>query len=213
MALHLAAMLVDEYGELWAPLRDTTGVIAAQTGPLPLAVGNLMRCYATELEGLVADEDAKALADYLEEVRVETPSTRKDTLPGIFPNILAARLANRYDLHGPTMLVDSGATSGYTALDTAVLQLDSGELDLALVLAVTVAAPDGLARLTGVDPGRVAEGAFLLTLTRSSVARHHGWRALAEVPRSTPPPAGTGTTFLAADPIVSLLTAMHRGSP
>ncbi len=213
MALHLAAMLVDEYGEPWAPLRDTTGVIAAQTGPLPLAVGNLMRCYATELEGLVADEDTKALAAYLEEVRVETPPTSKDTLPGIFPNVLAARLANRYDLHGPTMLVDSGATSGYTALDTAVLQLDSGELDMALVLAVNVAAPDGLARLTGVDPDRVAEGAFLLTLTRSSVARQHGWRALTEVPRGAGGPAGTGTTFLAADPLVSLLATMRHSSP
>jgi 3-oxoacyl-(acyl-carrier-protein) synthase len=213
MALHVAAMLVAAYGELWAPLRDTTGVVAAQTGPLPLAVGNLLRCYATELEGLVADEDAKALAACLEDVRVDTPSTRKDTLPGIFPNILAARLANRYDLHGPTMLVDSGATSGYTALDTAVLQLDSGELDMALVLAVDVAAPGGLAGLTGVNPDRVAEGAFLLALTRASLARRHGWRTLAEVPRGAGEPAGRETTFLAADPLVSLLTTINQSTP
>jgi 3-oxoacyl-(acyl-carrier-protein) synthase len=198
MALHLAAMLVAEYGELWAPLRDTTGVIAAQTGPLPLAVGNLMRCYATELERLFADDDAKALAAFLEDVRAETPPTTKDTLPGIFPNILAARLANRYDLHGPTMLVDSGPTSGYTALDTAALHLRTG------------------AGLTGAEPGRIAEGAFLLALTRSSVARRHGWRTLTEFPRDSREPAGRdplGTTFLAADPVVSLLTTMHRRTP
>jgi 3-oxoacyl-(acyl-carrier-protein) synthase len=216
MALHVAAMLIAEYGELWAPVRDTTGVIAAQTGPLPLAVGNLMRCYATDLERLFADDDAKAWAAVLADVRTEIPPTSKDTLPGIFPNILAARLANRYDLHGPTMLVDSGPTSGHTALDTAALHLDSGELDLALVLAVNVAAPVGLARLTGADPGRVAEGAFLVALTRSSIARRHGWRAHTEIPRGAREPAGQDsreTTFLAADPIVSLLTTIRQSSP
>lgn len=216
MALHLAAMMIAEYGELWAPVRDTTGVIAARTGPLPLSVGNLMRCYAADLERLFADDDAKAWAAVLEDVRAEIPPTRKDTLPGIFPNILAARLANRYDLHGPTMLVDSGPTSGHTALDTAALHLDSGELDLALVLAVNVAAPDGLARLTDAAPGRIAEGGFLLALTRSSIARRHGWRAHTEIRRSAGGPAGhdpMGPTFLAADALVSLLTTMRQSSP
>jgi 3-oxoacyl-(acyl-carrier-protein) synthase len=216
MALHLAAMLIAEYGELWAPVRDTTGVIAAQTGPLPLAVGNLMRCYAADLESLFADDDAKALAAVLEDVRAETPPTTKDTLPGIMPNIVAARLANRYDLHGPTMVVDSGPTSGDTAVDAAALHLNTGELDLALVLAVNLAAPEGLARLTDAEPGRIAEGAFLLALTRSSIARRHGWRAHTEIPPGAREPSTRdhrGTTFLAADAIVSLLTTMRQSSP
>jgi acyl transferase domain-containing protein len=216
MALHLAAMMVAEYGELWAPLRDTTGVIAAQTGPVPLAVGNLLRCYADELEGLFADSDAKALSDLLADTRAQTPPTSRDTLPGIMPNIMAARLANRYDLHGLTMLVDSGRTSGYTALDVAALYLATGELDMALVLAVNVAVPSGLARLADAEPGRVAEGAFLLALTRSSLACRHGWQAHAEIPRGAREPPGrdhTGTSFLAADAVVSLLTTLHRGSP
>jgi len=216
MALHLAAMLIAEYGELWAPVRDTTGVIAARAGPQSLAVGNLMRCYAADLERLFADDDAKALAAVLDDVRAEIPPTRKDTLPGIFPNILAARLANRYDLHGPTMLVDSGPTSGYTALEVAALHLDAGELDLALVLAVNVAAPVGLERLTDAEPSRFAEGAFMVALTRSSIARRHGWRVHTEVPRSAGEPTirdAAGTTFLATDAIVSLLATMRRSSP
>jgi hypothetical protein len=114
------------------------------------------------------------------------------------------------------MLVDSGPTSGDTALEVAALHLDAGELDLALVLAVNVAAPAGLARLTDADPGRIAEGAFVVALTRSSIARQHGWRAHAEIPRGACAPAGrdsAGTTFLAADAIVSLLTTMRRSSP
>jgi 3-oxoacyl-(acyl-carrier-protein) synthase len=222
MALHVAAMMVGEYGELWAPVRGTTGVIAAQTGPVPLAVGNLLRCYAAELEPLFADEDAKAFAAMLADVRAENLPTNRDTLPGIMPNIMAARLANRYDLHGLTLLADSGPTSGYAALDVATLYLDTGELDMALVLAVNVAVPAGLAGLVGAEPGDIAEGAFLLALTRSSVARRHGWQAHAEIPRGTRVeiPAGhdgNGTSFLAADGVVSLLTTLHttlhRGSP
>ena len=215
-ALHLAAMLIAEYGELWAPVRDTTGVIAAGFRPQPLSVGNLMRCYGADLDRLFADDDAKAWAAVLEDVRAETPPTRKDTLPGIFPNVLAARLANRHDLHGATMLVDSGPTSGRTALDTAALHLDAGELDLALVLAVNLAAPAGFARLTDVAPGRIAEGAFLVALTRSSIARRHGWRVHTEVPRGAGDLIGrdpAGTTFLAADALISLLTTMRRSSP
>jgi 3-oxoacyl-(acyl-carrier-protein) synthase len=223
MALHLAAMLVAEYGELWAPVRDTTGVVAALSGPVPLAVGNVMRCYASELTGLLTGADAKALAAFLRDTRAETPATSRDTLPGIMPNIMAARLANRYDLHGLTMLVDSGDTSGYTALDVAALYLATAALDMALVLAVNVAVPAGLAGLAGLagtDPGRIAEGAFLLALTRASVARRHGWQVQAEIPRGTAEPAGTapdpdhpGMTFQAADAVVSLLAGLHGNSP
>jgi hypothetical protein len=208
-------MLVAEYGELWAPVHDTTGVIAAQTGPVPLAVSNLLRCYAAELEPVFTDDDAKALAAFLADARAETTPTSRDTLPGIMPNIMAARLANRYDLHGLTMLVDSGRTSGYTALDVAALYLAAGELDMALVLAVNVAVLPGLAGLAGAEPSHVAEGAFLLALTRSSLARRHEWQALAEVTRGTCPADQDrdGTSFLAADAVVSLLTTLRPGSP
>jgi hypothetical protein len=210
MALRVTAMLIAEYGELWEPVRDTTGVIAAGTRPQPLAVGNLLRCYGADLERAFADDDAKAWAAVLEDVRAETPPTRKDTLPGIFPNILAARLANRHDLHGATMLVDSGPDSGRTALDTAALHLGTGDLDLALVLAVNLAAPPGLDRLTEPAAGRIAEGAFLVALTRASIARREGWRALAEVQRGAAGRSPGETTFRAADAIVSLLTTMRQ---
>lgn len=223
MALHLAAMLVAEYGELWSPVRDTTGVIAALTGCVPLAVGNLVRCYASELTGLFTGADAMALAAFLRDTQAETPPTSRDTLPGIMPNIMAARLANRYDLHGLTMLVDSGDTSGYTALDAAALYLATGALDMALVLAVNMAVPAwlaGLAGPAGAEPGRIAEGAFLLALTRCSVALRHGWQVHAEIPRGTREPAGTardpdqtGTTFQAADAVISLLAGLNRNSP
>lgn len=216
MALHLAAMMVAEYGDLWAPLHDTTGVIAALTGPAPLSVGNLLRCYAAELERAVTDEYAKGLAAFLADTRAGVPPTSRDTCPGIMPNIMPARLANHYDLHGLTMLVDSGRTSGYTALDAASLYLAAGELDMALVLAVNLAVPAELASLAEADHSKIAEGAFLLALTRSSIARRQGWRVYAELPGGPSEPANPDdleTSFLAADAVVSLLgTALHRSA-
>jgi acyl transferase domain-containing protein len=218
MALHLAARLIAEQGELWAPVRDTTGVIAVQTGPVPLAVSNLLRCYDAELTRVFTGADAEAAAAFLADVRAEAPPTSKDTLPGIMPNLMAARLANRYDLHGLTMLVDSGATSGDTALDVAALYLATGELDMALVLAVNVDVPAGLSPLADAEPDTIAEGAFLLALTRSSVARRHGWPVHAKIPRTPRGRAARGrsrgsTSFLAADAVVELLASVHGNPP
>ena len=194
MALHLAAMLVAEYGELWSPVRDTTGVIAALTGPVPLAVGNLVRCYASELTGLFTGADAMALAAFLRDTQAETPPTSRDTLPGIMPNIMAARLANRYDLHGLTMLVDSGRHVGvHRARRGGALpgRRRAGH-------GARAGRQHGRSRLarragraSGAEPGRIAEGAFLLALTRCSVALRHGWQVHTEIPRGTREPAGT----------------------
>jgi 3-oxoacyl-(acyl-carrier-protein) synthase len=216
MALRLAARFVAEYGELWAPVRDTTGVVAAQTGLPPGSVDNLLRCYAADLQAaFTQDDEAKALDAFLADVCSATPPTGKDTLPGITPSILASRLASRYDLHGPAMLVDTGPTSGHTALQVASLYLHAGDMDMALVLGVSTVTRPGLAPLIGADPASHTEGAFLLALTRESLARVHGWTVLTTVddtPRhrpDSPDASGAHATFLAADGLVELI----RGLP
>jgi hypothetical protein len=91
--------------------------------------------------------------------------------------------------------------------------------------------PAGLGPLADAEPGTVAEGAFLLALTRASVARRHGWPVHAEIPRGPRVPDsarrpgsrnlrdsrgsrdsrghGGGTSFLAADAVVALLAAVY----
>lgn len=218
MALRLAARFVAEYGELWAPVRDTTGVVAAQTSLPPGSVDNLLRCYATDLKAVFTQEDdAKALDAFLADICSATPPTGKDTLPGITPSILASRLASRYDLHGPAMLVDTGPASGHTALHVASLYLQAGDVDMALVLGVSTVTRPGLAPLIGADPAGHTEGAFLLALTRESLALEHGWTVLTTVddspPRRTEPldagsASGGYAAFLAADGLVELLRAL-----
>lgn len=218
MALRLAARFVAEYGELWDPVRDTTGVVAAQTALSPGSVDNLLRCYAADLKVVFTHDDAKALDAFLADICSATPPTGRDTLPGIMPNILASRLASRYNLHGPAMLVDTGPTSGHTALQVASLYLHAGDMDMALVLGVSTVTRPGLAPLIGADPASHTEGAFLLALTRESLALEHGWTVLTAVDdmpvrRTESPDASSASdafaSFLAADGLVELL----RGLP
>ncbi|MGW0909721.1 beta-ketoacyl synthase N-terminal-like domain-containing protein [Streptomyces sp. NPDC002853] len=222
MALRAAALFVAEHGELWAPMRATTGVVAATTGPSPSAMDHLVRCYATEVDRVLEGPDRTAFADCLAEIRSRTQATTKDTLPGIMPNVIAARIANRHDLGGSTMLVDTGATSGLTAVHTALRQLSRGLLDMALVLGVSPTGRPEFARFMGLDPRRVAEGAFLLALSRESTARAHGltplarltstWPATPHTPADITCGAPTGDTFLAADGILGVLRALHTGT-
>ncbi|OON71505.1 polyketide synthase [Streptomyces tsukubensis] len=224
MALRVASLFSAEHGELWDPVRATTGVFAASLGPPPSAMDHLVRCHAAELDGLLDGPDRAAFTDWLGELRATTPPTTKDTLPGILPGIVPARVANRHDLGGPTMLVDTGATSGLTAVHTAARYLARGELNLALVLGVSATARPEFARFMGVDPERVAEGAFLLALGRASVARAHGLRPLAGLRTAwggTPRPpvrltcgaAGAGQTFLGADGVLAVIRALHIDAP
>ncbi|MBP5941850.1 polyketide synthase [Streptomyces acidiscabies] len=207
MALRVTALFGAEHGELWDPVRATTGVVAAASGPQPSASDNLVRCHAAELDALLEGADRAAFAEYVAGLRAVTPPTTKDTLPGILPNVVAARIANRYDLGGVTMLVDSG----FTAVHVAARQLAHGELDMALVLGVSANSRPEFARFMGL--GDVAEGAFLLALARESVARAHGLVPLTRLgsawqraPRRAPV---AGETFAAADGVLAVLRALH----
>ncbi|MFI1524408.1 SDR family oxidoreductase [Kitasatospora cineracea] len=179
MALQATAALVrPDTPPWWDELRDSCGVFAAHTG-IPAASPDLtVRCHAAALTAALAAPPApdgldpaslrKATEAFLDAVRGRT-DPGEDTLAGLMPNVVPARIAALHDLHGPTMTLDTGPTSGRTALRAAAAHLRRGELELALVLGV-----NGVS-----DRPRAAEGAFALLLTRASVARTRQWPVLA----------------------------------
>ncbi|MDG4830639.1 beta-ketoacyl synthase N-terminal-like domain-containing protein [Solwaraspora sp. WMMD1047] len=222
MALRTMALFIAEHGELWSSMRASTGVVAATSGPPVSGADNLVRCYAAEVADLLDGADRTAFDEFLNELRSTTPPTTKDTLPGLLPNIIAARIANRHDLGGGTMLTDTGSTSGLTAVHTAVRLLAWQELDMALVLGVSPTSRPDFASLIGVDPERVAEGAFLMALSRESVALAHGldplarltstWSTTPHPPHTSPIGSGLqGMTFLGADGVLAVLRAVYAG--
>lgn len=65
-------------------------------------------------------------------LREQLPAFDSESAPGLVPNIIASRIANRLDLMGPTYTVDAACASSLIAIDIAVHDLVSGRCDLAL---------------------------------------------------------------------------------
>ncbi|MEU4744255.1 SDR family oxidoreductase, partial [Actinosynnema sp. NPDC023658] len=218
MALQVAARFVEEHGEVWADVRETTGVIAAHTGmPLGL-VGTAVRCYARDATWLLdrhsADQAFSHVAQELERPRRRFPATTEDSQAGVLPNVIASRIAARYDLHGPCLAIDAGRDGTLAALRVAHRYLRTGELDLALVVAVNGNGTTGNAVLAGLGPLPLGEGAFLLAVTTSRTAAERGLPVLARLSFDPAPREQSVATedrsYLAADHAVALLRAVER---
>ncbi|MFH8729123.1 SDR family oxidoreductase [Streptomyces termitum] len=227
-ALQAAAGLAGPDGSpYWEGLREECGVFAAHTGVPALSPAVTLRCYATSLTetargaappGLDAGDLERAAADLVASVRAGTPPG-EDTLAGLMPNVIPARIAALHDLHGPTMVLDTGPSSGRTALRTAASHLRRGGLRLALVIGVNGASGPLFDRLYGTgEQDRLAEGAFALLLTRASVAAARGWPVLGELaplldalPAEPRPHAGH--SYRGADDLVTVLRRLTGPPP
>ncbi|UGY92579.1 SDR family NAD(P)-dependent oxidoreductase [Streptomyces gobiensis] len=221
MALQAAGRLTGPADTaLWDGLEETSGVFAAFSGLPVKGLDANIRCYADSLRAFAEsapideriDRDAlrSATEAFISAVRSRAPATGEDSLPGLMPNIIAARIANHHDLHGPTMTLDTGTTSGRTALRTAERYLRHGELDLALVIGVSGGSEPLYAQLHELSETAPAEGAFLIALARVSTARDHAWPvlehlsdALVRLPKR--PQTTEDRTYLAADDLMTVI--------
>ncbi|WP_367621036.1 SDR family NAD(P)-dependent oxidoreductase [Streptomyces olivoreticuli] len=219
MALDVAYRFVEEHGELWNGYRETTGVIAAQAGLTRSWHDVTLRAASGDLESSplqAADRDA--LSGLLSEVRARQAIT-EESFAGSTASVAAHRITKRWDLHGPAMTLDTGATSAHVALHTARQYLAAGTVDVALVLCLNENSTPQAAKFAGTDAGTLAEGAFLLALTRESLARKQSWPMLARLDSHTNPAhehklSATGPVsrdYLGAQGAVELLRVLHRG--
>ncbi|MEV7779911.1 SDR family oxidoreductase [Kitasatospora sp. NPDC088351] len=218
MALDVAHRFVLEHGELWDGLREDTGILSAHYGPSESWADATVRAASGDLEAVPWNDDEQAAFDaVLAQVRARQRIT-DESLTGSVPDLAAYRIANRWDLHGPTMSIDSGATSALTALHVAARHLRQRRMKLALVLALNSSTTPETADFTESDRARLAEGAFLLALTRASVARERGWPVLAHLTTTTlreandtARPTADSHDYLGAQGAVELLRRLVRG--
>lgn len=66
----------------------------------------------------------------------ELPQWTEDSFPGFLGNVVAGRVANRFDLGGMNFTVDAACASSLAALQVGVKQLRDGDADMALVGAI-----------------------------------------------------------------------------
>ncbi len=84
------------------------------------------------LRQLEPDRPAEQLEQLREELQGVLPPLGPETVPGLIPNIIVGRIANRLDLMGSAYTVDAACASSLVAIQHAVRDLLAGDCDLAL---------------------------------------------------------------------------------
>jgi acyl transferase domain-containing protein len=141
LALKLAfeALADAGYSEVPEEIRRKTGVILGKgtylnRGNFIVAQhGIIVDQTMSVLTSMRPDLGAEDLAEIRRELKASLPPFTADTVPGLVPNIIAGRIANRLDLMGPSYTVDAACASSLVALEHAVRGLVAGDLDMALV--------------------------------------------------------------------------------
>ncbi len=78
---------------------------------------------------LSSDEQRQVIKALAERVLVDTLPITEDSAPGMLPNIIAGRIANVYDFHGPSFTIDAACASALAAIITGIQGLYLREYD------------------------------------------------------------------------------------
>ncbi|MFJ5846263.1 SDR family oxidoreductase [Streptomyces sp. NPDC092903] len=113
--------------------RDRTGVVlgAAALELLPHMYGRAHRpvWLAALRESGLGETEAQAVCD---RISARFAPWRESTFPGLLGNVVAGRVANRFDLHGINHTTDAACASSLAALSTSVGELSLGRADLVI---------------------------------------------------------------------------------
>ncbi|MDQ1360011.1 MAG: hypothetical protein QOJ44_388 [Acidimicrobiaceae bacterium] len=139
VALRVArAALDDAGGDRAAAIAERTGVVVGRGGYLTPGVARLDQRVRT------AQQLVESVRSLLPEIGEQRLSEVKDAFVGqlgpdrpesaidLVPNLVASRIANRLDLHGPAYTVDGACASSLLAVDAGMRELRSGRCDLVL---------------------------------------------------------------------------------
>ncbi len=83
----------------------------------------------------------EALAQVRALLQKKLPPMNSDTAPGLVPNVMTGRIANRLNLRGPNYLVDAACSSSLLAVGAAVDELRAGRSRMMLAGGVNASLP------------------------------------------------------------------------
>ncbi|MFB3827316.1 MAG: beta-ketoacyl synthase N-terminal-like domain-containing protein [Bryobacteraceae bacterium] len=138
------------------------------------------------------------LAELRRHLKSSLPPFHADTAPGLVPNLISGRIANRLDLMGANYVVDAACASALVALDHAVHDLVTGRCDMAVAGGVHASTPavimiifsqlKALSRKgeirpfdSGADGTLLGEGVGMVVLKRLKDAERDGDRVYAVI--------------------------------
>lgn len=186
------------------PFRERTAVILGHGGYVNRGHSSVIQRWVAVdaaiqiLKQLHPEHTDEELSLVRKELRASLPPLNTDVLPGLVPNIVSGRIANRLNLMGPTFCVDGACASSFLALDIACRELLSGRCDMALAggvhasnsspILIIFSQMGGLSRKGEIRPfdseadgTLLSEGAGCLVLKRREDAERDGDRIYAVI--------------------------------
>ena len=148
LALKVSRDALKDSGYLDRPFnRHKAGIILGRGTYVNRGFGNWMQ------HGMVVDQtlnllqqlnphlDADTLTQIRQELKASLPPFTAEMSPGLVPNIVTGRIANRLDLMGANYLVDGACASSLIAVELAIKELLSDRCDLMLAGGVQASTP------------------------------------------------------------------------
>jgi acyl transferase domain-containing protein/phosphopantetheinyl transferase (holo-ACP synthase) len=148
LALAIAqAALADAGADTPGCDHSRTGIVLGHSSYLHRGTGTIVQ------HGVVLDQTRAILAQILpgadpallDRIRAEMekalPPFNADIAPGLSPNVMTGRIANRLDLYGPNYIIDAACASSLIAVQAAMDDLRAGRSDLMLAGGVNASLP------------------------------------------------------------------------
>ncbi|RTL87031.1 MAG: SDR family NAD(P)-dependent oxidoreductase [Hyphomicrobiales bacterium] len=200
LALEVTRRAIEDAGLDRRPFpRERTSAIFGAGGLHDMGIAYVFRTelerYLQRVPGL-AEETRREIVDRLR--THELPDWTEDSFPGFLGNVVAGRVANRFDLGGMNFTVDAACASSLAALEIGVRHLRDGDADMAVVGAIDgtnnsvsfmafaqthALSPGGRCRPfdDGADGIAIGEGVAVLVLKRLADAERDGDRIRAVI--------------------------------
>lgn len=93
------------------------------------------------VENLLPALQADQLLELRKHLEHKLPQSNADIAPGLVPNVMTGRIANRLNLKGPNYLIDAACSSSLLAVSAAVEELRSGSCRMMLAGGVNASLP------------------------------------------------------------------------
>lgn len=166
------------------------------------------------VKATLPDITDQALDEMRALLQARIPPMNTDTAPGLVPNVMTGRIANRLNLRGPNYLVDAACSSSLLAVGAAVDELRAGRSRMMLAGGVNASLPADVATIftqlgalsargkvrpfeAGSDGTLLGEGLGVLVLKRLDDALTDGDRVYAVLRGVGQSSDGRGTGLLA----------------
>jgi acyl transferase domain-containing protein/phosphopantetheinyl transferase len=224
LALRVAREALADAGYIGDDIdHTTTGIILGHSTYLHRGNANVVQ------HGIVIDQTMALLRQLIpslddatasriaEALRAKLPPFNADIAPGLVPNVMTGRIANRLNLRGPNYILDAACASSLLAVGAALEELRSRRSDMMIAGSVNASLPaevymvfqqlGALSRssrvrpfATDADGTLLGEGLGMVVLKRLADARRDGDRVYAVIKAVGQSSDGRGLGLLAPNP-------------